>query len=77
MGTTRIMILNKRDTAENTAGEYKAYGNNVVLIGPTDVIRTAGSSPSAIEWDSGPTVEWYMVIVTNNPVAGSGMISLP
>lgn len=70
---TRIMMFTDAVTAEERFGYYKGQGiHNVVLTGPCDIIRTSGTAPSKIEWDSGASVDWYMLVISPARVLVSG-----
>lgn len=73
MSTTKIMMFTDQAEAEAKYAFHRAInGNSVILIGPSDVIRTAGDAPSKIEWDSGAGVDWYMLVVTRERVWADG-----
>lgn len=80
MDVSKIFLFSDAEEAQGKFGQYQSLaGHNVLLIGPTDVFRITGQSPNRIEWASGSTRDWYMVIVTKAEVwtAGDGVMEAP
>jgi hypothetical protein len=67
--TTKLFMYKNAVDAQGAFALHKGQdGNNVILIGPSDKIRTVGDAPTKIEWDSGDAVDWYALVVSRDPV---------
>lgn len=80
MAVSKIMLFDNAEAAQAKYAFYKAReGFNTLLIGPTDIFRITGQSPNMIEWNSGTTHDWYMLVLTEAVVwkAGQGVIEGP